>query len=66
VIDATVTTTVEALGDHRTRVRHEVDYRFPGGPLGKVAARSMALLGGAHLALRHGALAQKRDIEAMT
>jgi len=66
VIDATVTTTVEALGDHRSRLRHEVDYRFHGGTLGKFAARSMALVGGAQFALRHGALAQKREIEAMT
>lgn len=64
VVDATVTTTVEAIGDHRSRLRHEVDYRFPGGPLGKVAARSMALVGGAQFALRRGALAQKREIEA--
>lgn len=65
VVEATVTTTVEALGDHRSRLRHEVDYRFRGGPLGKVAARSIALVGGAQFALRRGALAQKREIEAV-
>jgi uncharacterized protein YndB with AHSA1/START domain len=64
VVDATVTTTVGSIGDHRSRLRHEVDYRFRGGPLGKVAARSMALVGGAQYALRRGALAQKREIEA--
>lgn len=65
VVEATVTTTVEALGDDRSRLRHEVDYRFRGGPLGKIAARSMALVGGAQFALRRGALAQKRQIEAV-
>jgi hypothetical protein len=65
VIEATVTTTVDALGDDGSRLRHEVDYRFRGGPLGKVAARSMALVGGAQFALRRGALAQKREIEAV-
>jgi uncharacterized protein YndB with AHSA1/START domain len=65
VIDATVTTTVEALGDRRSRLRHQVGYRFRGGPLGKVAARSTALVGGAQFALRRGALAQKRQIEAL-
>lgn len=65
LVDATVTTTVEALDDHRSRLRHEVSYRFRGGPLGKVAARSMKLVGGAQFALRRGALAQKREIEAV-
>jgi hypothetical protein len=40
-----------------------VNYQFRGGPLGKLAARSLRMIGGAGLALRHGALAQKRQIE---
>ena len=44
-------------------LEHIVDYRFRGGPFGEIAARSLARVGGAHLALRHGTLAQKRDIE---
>ena len=41
-----------------------MDYRFRGGPLGGFAARSLRLVGGPQLALRHGTLAQKRQIEA--
>lgn len=64
LIDATVTSTVEPLGDGRSRLEHEVEYRFRGGPFGNLAARSLQLVGGAHFALRHGTLAQKREIEA--
>ena len=42
-------------------LEHIVDYRF-GAAAGEIAARSLARRG-AHLALRHGTLAQKRDIE---
>ncbi len=63
LLDATVTSTVEPLSGDRSLLEHAIDYRFRGGPLGEVAARSLARLGGAHLALRHGTLAQKRDIE---
>ncbi len=62
VAEATVTTTVEPAGD-ASILRHEVEYRFRGGPLGEVAARSLEIVGGAHLAVRLGALAQKRDAE---
>lgn len=63
LVDATVTTSVSDLGEGRSRLRHDVDYRFRGGPLGDLAARSVALVGGAQYALRHGVLAQKREIE---
>jgi uncharacterized membrane protein len=63
LLDATVTTRVDPLDGDRSRLEHEVDYRFRGGPLGRLAARSLRMLGGAGLALRHGALAQKRQIE---
>ncbi len=60
---ATVITRVRPLRDGRSELEHEVDYHFHGGPLGEIAARSIRLVGGAHFALRHGVLAQKRQIE---
>ena len=63
LLDATVTSTVEPLAGDRSLLEHVIDYRFRGGPLGELAARSLAGVGGAHLALRHGTLAQKREIE---
>jgi hypothetical protein len=63
LLDATVTSTIESLAGDRSLLEHVVDYRLRGGPLGEVAARSLARVGGAHLALRHGTLAQVRDIE---
>lgn len=62
VIDATVTSAIASLPFDRSVLRHEVDYRFR-GPLGGFAAASVNAVGGAHLALRHGTLAQKREIE---
>lgn len=61
---ATVMTTVRPIGKTRSLLQHRVDYGFAGGPLGEFAARSVRLFGGARLALRHGTLAQKREIEA--
>lgn len=63
LIDAVVTTIVDPLDGDRSRLRHEVDYRIRGGPLGEVAARSLSVLGGARFLLRRGTLAQKRDVE---
>lgn len=63
LLDATVTSTIEPLAGDRSLLEHVVEYRFRGGPLGEIAARSLARVGGAHLALRHGTLAQKTDIE---
>lgn len=63
LLDATVTSTVEPLVGDRSLLEHVIDYRFRGGPLGELAARSLARVGGSHLALRHGTLAQKHDIE---
>jgi len=63
-LDATVTTTVEPLEDGRSRLEHVVRYRFRGGPFGDLAARSLALVGGAQYALRRGTLAQRREIES--
>lgn len=63
LLEATVTSTIEPLVGERSLLEHIVDYRFRGGPLGELAARSLARVGGAHLALRRGTLAQKREIE---
>lgn len=63
LLEATVTTTVTGLDGHRSRLEHEIDYRFRGGALGELAARSLRLVGGAQFALRHGTLAQVREIE---
>jgi uncharacterized protein YndB with AHSA1/START domain len=63
VVDATVTITITSLDGDRSVLRHEVEYHFRGGPLGEFAARSLAAVGGAQLALRHGILGQKREIE---
>ncbi|MDQ5832303.1 MAG: SRPBCC family protein [Actinomycetota bacterium] len=63
VLEGTVASTVEPLGPDRSRLEHVVDYRFKGGPIGALAARSLRLVGGARFALRHGTLAQKREIE---
>ena len=63
VLDATVTTSIASLPYDRCMLRHEVDYVFR-GPLGRFAAASLNAVGGAQLALRHGTLAQKREIES--
>jgi uncharacterized protein YndB with AHSA1/START domain len=65
LLTARVATEVTPIGrGGRCRLEHDVEYRFRGGPLGEFAAGSLRLVGGARLALRHGALAQKRQIEA--
>lgn len=63
ILEATVTSTVEPLEGGRSRLEHVIEYRFRGGPLGDLAAKSLSLVGGDHYALRHGTLAQKREIE---
>jgi uncharacterized protein YndB with AHSA1/START domain len=62
LIEATITTSIAALPFERSVLRHEVDYRFK-GPLGRFGAASLNMLGGAQMALRHGVLAQKRQVE---
>ena len=63
-VDATVDTAVDPLPNGRSLLRHEVDYRFRGGAFGRLAARSLRVVGGAGYELRHGTMAQKRDVEA--
>jgi hypothetical protein len=64
VIQATLSTTLTRLPPDRCWLEHRVDYRFRGGPLGGFAAKSLRLVGGPQLALRHGTLAQKQQIES--
>ena len=62
LLEGTIETWLAPLDGQRTELRHRVEYRFIGGPLGRVAARGVKLLGAAFL-LRRGALAQKRQAE---
>ena len=63
LVDGVVETWLEPF-EHgeRTRLRHRVDYRFIGGPLGALAARAVKALGVASI-LRNGTLAQKHQAE---
>jgi uncharacterized protein YndB with AHSA1/START domain len=61
-LDATILTSVASLPRGRSVLRHEVTYRFR-GPLGRVVAAGLNAVGGAQLGIRHGTLAQKRQIE---
>jgi uncharacterized protein YndB with AHSA1/START domain len=65
LLDATVTTTVEPLPGDRSLLKHMVEYQFRGGAIGEFAARSLRMLGGPQLALRHGTMAQKHEIERL-
>ena len=62
IMDATVETTLELVDGSRTKLRHRVDYRFRGGPLGDLGARAVRAMGGASL-LKRGVEAQKRQAE---
>jgi carbon monoxide dehydrogenase subunit G len=64
LVDATVETTLEPVADRRTNLRHRVDYRFRGGPLGDLGARAVRAMGGASL-LKRGVQAQKRQAEEL-
>jgi uncharacterized membrane protein len=62
LLEATVTTSIASLPFDRSMLRHEVTYRFR-GPFGGFGAAGLNAMGGAQYALRHGVLAQKREIE---
>jgi uncharacterized membrane protein len=62
VVEAKVQSWVTPLDGGRTRIRHRVDYRFPGGPLGTIAAQAFQMLGGSTI-LRRGLQEQKRQAE---
>jgi carbon monoxide dehydrogenase subunit G len=63
LIDGTVETWLEPLDGGKTRLRHRVAYRFKGGPVGRLAARAIQVLGATAL-LRKGIQAQKRQVES--
>ncbi len=63
LLNAKISTTIASLPHDRCLLRQEVGYRFSGGALGAVAARSLQVVGGAQLALKRGVLAQKRQAE---
>jgi carbon monoxide dehydrogenase subunit G len=63
IATGTVETWLEPLVGNRTRLRHRVDFRLKGGPIGQLAARAINVLGAATL-LRRGAEAQKLQAEA--
>jgi uncharacterized protein YndB with AHSA1/START domain len=62
MIDGVVETWLEPLDGNHTRLRHRVDYRFKGGPIGELTARAIRLLGATAL-LRKGIQAQKEQVE---
>lgn len=62
VVDAVVETWLDPLPGDRTRLRHRIEYRFPGGALGEIAGRTVGALGAKAL-LRRGVEAQKRQVE---
>ena len=62
VVEAKVQSWVTPLEGGGTRVRHRVEYRFPGGPIGTIAARAFQMLGGSSI-LRRGLQEQKRQAE---
>ena len=62
LVDATVTTSIASLPYDRSVLRHEIEFRFR-GPFGRFGAASLNAVGGAQLAVRHGVLAQKGEIE---
>jgi uncharacterized protein YndB with AHSA1/START domain len=62
LVDGIVETWLEPLDGGQTRLRHRVDYRFKGGPIGEFAARAIRLLGATAL-LRKGIQAQKLQAE---
>ncbi len=64
MLDATIETRVERIDDGRTRLRHRIDYRFKGGPIGQFASRALQMLG-APSVVKRGVVAQKRQAEAL-
>jgi uncharacterized protein YndB with AHSA1/START domain len=63
LVDGTVETWLEPIdGGKRTRLRHRVEYRFIGGPIGRLGARAVNVLG-APVLLKRGVNAQKRQAE---
>jgi predicted membrane protein len=57
-----VRTSLRPVGTRRTRLEHEVEYRFPGGPVGALLAGAVNRLGAGAI-LRRGLRAQKEQVE---
>ena len=65
LLDAVVTTRIVPLqGGSRSRLVHEVEYGFRGGPIGAIAAQALQLSGGPRHVVRRGIAGQKRQIES--
>jgi uncharacterized protein YndB with AHSA1/START domain len=64
VLEAIVTTRITPTGNGRTRLEHVVDYDFRGGMLGRVVSKALEATGGPSQVLKHGTIAQKRQIES--
>ncbi len=62
LLSAVVETRLEPIGEGRTRLDQRIEYRFVGGPIGRIAAGAVQRLG-ASTVLRRGVLAQKRQVE---
>jgi uncharacterized membrane protein len=62
VIEAVIETWLDPLPGGRNRLRHRIEYHFPGGSLGELAGRAVGALG-ANAILRKGVEAQKRQVE---
>ena len=62
VIEAVIETWLDPMPGGRTRLRHRIEYHFPGGSLGELAGRAVGALG-ANSLLRRGVEAQKRQAE---
>jgi carbon monoxide dehydrogenase subunit G len=62
LLSAVVETWIEPLDGGRSRLAQRVQYRFIGGPLGRLAERAVRRLG-AQSILRRGVLAQKQQVE---
>jgi uncharacterized membrane protein len=63
LLEATVRSRVTALDHGRSRLEHQIHFRLPGGPLGRLAAQALRLTGGAAQVLKRGTMAQKRQVE---
>ncbi len=62
IVEATVETWLEPRDGAKTALRHRIEYRFKGGPLGEVAARAVNVMGAMRL-LRKGVESQKQQVE---
>jgi hypothetical protein len=64
LLDATVTSVIEELSGERSLLEHSIEYRFRGGPLGELAARSLARMGAPTSRATPRHVGSKREIRA--